>query len=308
MDQPSLPPPKLAPELGGAARPALSGYEPALGGAASRERFAFYLLRKTNRLLYYTVTRILAERGSPAALDSLRAALLGGGPYRERHYAATALGWAGESHRLPARAIPDLIAGLTDPERGIREVCVWALIKAGSEVALPGLTRAIRHPSSQLRAQAALIIGEIAAPEGINALLEAVHDPVALVREAGARGLGRMGPEADQALEGLIDLLHEDESPEVRAGAGAALGSLRGRGAVPHLIAALLDEDPGVRAVAAETLGQLGDLRAVAGLIEALADSAPCGEDLRICDVAAESLLRIGTRDALEARLAWLGG
>lgn len=80
-----------------------------------------------------------------------------------------------------------------------------------------------------------------------------------------------------------------------------------GEAAVPALLSALDDPDGNVRRGAAWSLGQIGDPRAVPFLISSLSDvdGGLMGIGSRICDVAAESLLQIGTPDAIMAVEAW---
>jgi len=62
----------------------------------------------------------------------------------------------------------------------------------------------------------------------------------------------------------------------------------------------LTDTDAGLRDKAAEALGELGDVRAVEPLIRSLWDN-----DTRVSNIAAYSLTRIGSSEALSAVQLW---
>src|SRR5262249_41378813 len=93
------------------------------------------------------------------------------------------------------------------------------------------------------------------------------------VRQHAAKQLGNLGLAPREAMPALAKALH-DNFPEVRNGAGKALGQI-GKPAVPVLVEALKHRDAGVRTRAARALGQAGPdaKEAVPVLIEALKDT-----------------------------------
>ena len=80
-----------------------------------------------------------------------------------------------------------------------------------------------------------------------------------------------------------------------------------GSEAVPALVSALSDPDGNVRRGACWALGYIGDARAVPYLIEMLEDKSGdlLGIGSSVADAAAEALVRIGTREAMDAVEAW---
>jgi hypothetical protein len=113
-------------------------------------------------------------------------------------------------------------------------VACLALIDAGA-VAGPVLTRALHHPSADVRARAAMALGRAQVRDALNPLVEAAHDPEASVR-----------------LEALV-----------------ALAALKDDRAVPVLAFALQDPDDAVRQSVPIFLGEIGTPRAIAALREA---------------------------------------
>lgn len=95
-------------------------------------------------------------------------------------------------------------------------------------------------------------------------------------RAAAAEALGRSGHRLrDEITPILRELLRSDESWEVRASAGRAIGRLGTRDAVPDLVRALRDERVDVRVVAAAAIWRLPDPAAVPALLDLLSDPDP---------------------------------
>ena len=106
----------------------------------------------------------------------------------------------------------------------------------------------------------------------VEALVAALKDDDAAVRESSALALGRIGPGGSSAIGPLVEVL-ADADPFV---AGAAAEALSGIGAqsVPALAGALGDTRESVRQGAAIALGKLGQVAqaAVPALVRALSD------------------------------------
>lgn len=78
--------------------------------------------------------------------------------------------------------------------------------------------------------------------------------------------------------------------------------------AVPALLARLDDSSDFTQWAAIVALGRLGDTQAVPYLIDKLGDQRYIeAEQSRICDIAAEALLNIGSEDARQAVQRWRG-
>jgi HEAT repeat protein len=126
----------------------------------------------------------------------------------------------------------------------------------------------------------------------IAALVHALDDPVAEVRENAVYALGER--EAHAAVPAVAQRLRRDESAKVREMAGWALGQIEDRAATPALgEAARLDGDASVRATAVWALGQIGQPNAAAALASALGD--------RVEEVRARAAWALGKVDAKTA-------
>jgi HEAT repeat protein len=167
---------------------------------------------------------------------------------------------------------------------------------------LPDLTARLRHPLADHRARAARGLGKLGwlAREALNPLVAVLQDKDAGVREAAAQAVGQMGPDA---LPHLVAMLrHEDKY--VRRNAVWALGRIGplAKAAVPDLTAALTDPDPRTAGGAAQALGNMGTDAADA--VTALT-AAMRGTNIVLCRMAAKALSQIG-RPALQALITHL--
>jgi hypothetical protein len=149
-------------------------------------------------------------------------------------------------------------AALTQLQRATIQ---WAV--SGGDDERPGaspssvapLATALADPDPCVRRIAALKLGRMRDPRGMDALRGALASADAGQRAIGAMGLGYSeDPAAIDALGGALD----DASSEVRAAASWALGEIEDARAIPLLIPVLgEDEDPAVRQVAAWALGEI---------------------------------------------------
>ncbi len=133
----------------------------------------------------------------------------------------------------------------------------------------------------------------------VQALVKALKDQDAGVREAAAESLGRLSDV--RALEGLAAAT-SDADVAVRTAAVEALGDLDDARAIPALAKALKDASPAVRRPAAEGLAKLEDSpAAVEPLVGALSDS-----DVHVRLAAATGLAARSDKRALSALEALL--
>ena len=81
----------------------------------------------------------------------------------------------------------------------------------------------------------------------VPALIEALHDPDALVRKAAANALGKVDPDVKLAVPALTDVL-KDKVPAVRQAAAGALGLIGpdAKDAIPTLRETQKDSDKAV--------------------------------------------------------------
>ncbi len=184
----------------------------------------------------------------------------------ERREAALALGRAGR------RAVPELLRALGDADWRVRKTAVDALVTAGGEQVIAGLSRQLAsHDNAGARnsAMEALVrIGAAAVDEMIAQLATPDHD----VRKFVVDILGEIRDR--RAVPALLARL-EDADENIRVSAAEALGKIRDRRAVDALLASLTRSGEGwLDYAAAEALGEIGDERALGPLLAALGRSS----------------------------------
>jgi len=165
-----------------------------------------------------------------------------------RGLAAVALGAAKD-----ARAVESLIKVLEDPRRpkGYSEL-PSPEAQTGQAKTFAERLRSLHN----LRAHAALALGQIGDPRAVPALRAALSDADLIVRIESAAGLGRL--KARGAVAGLSQAL-QDPDARVRQTAAVALGHQGDPAGRSPLRQALDDKDGNVRGQAALALGLLGD-------------------------------------------------
>lgn len=205
-----------------------------------------------------------------------------------RWTAADMLGKVGASNPVAAVAI---LGAMRDPDPHVRNVAAAAMPKAGvvPDAGVPALIKLIgedrqpvplralseyrsaAHPALTLLAEilanreldeetrwnAARTIGKVGptATAAIPALVAALQDEAATVREHAAEALGDIGPNAGEAVGALASVL-TDRATRVRRDAVRSLGQIgaTARPAVPEIKRLLHDPEPVVRKAAEETL------------------------------------------------------
>jgi HEAT repeat protein len=131
-------------------------------------------------------------------------------------------------------------------------------------------------------------------PATVDALVKALKDADAGVREAAAESLGRLSDA--RAEDGLMAAV-SDSDAKVRAAAVEALAQLQDSRSIPAFTKALKDSSPAVRRAAAEALAQLEDSpQTVEPLVGALQDS-----DVHVRLAAVEGLAARKDKRALAA-------
>ena len=147
--------------------------------------------------------------------------------------------------------------------------------------------RDAKRGTKWVRARALRILGDLKVPASVPALLQALEDRDADVRNVAARSLGRMKLQA--AEEALISLLGKhDQSVSSRI---AAICIEMGPRTAPLLIRTLREGSPKARFWAARILGEIRDTRATRSLGDSLLDSDP-----EVRSAATWALGRIGER------------
>jgi HEAT repeat protein len=115
-------------------------------------------------------------------------------------------------------------------------------------------------------------------PRNVEAALRDISHDKEQIRLSALRDLARLaaGPERQQVVNKLVNVLAEDGSPDVRARAAITLADARAHTAGPSLVKALRDPSDYVRQMALLALGEVGTARAeeVAAVRAALDDSS----------------------------------
>ena len=149
------------------------------------------------------------------------------------------------------------------------------------------VSRYLRRARSRMkwtRAHALRILGELKVPSSVPALLAALEDKDADVRNVAARSLGRMKLQA--AEEALVELLGKhDQAVSSRI---AAICIEMGPRTAPLLIRSLREGTPKARFWSARILGEIRDARATRSLGDALGDKEP---DVRSASVWALGMI-----------------
>jgi HEAT repeat protein len=108
----------------------------------------------------------------------------------------------------------------------------------------------------------------------------------------------------ERIVSALITALDDDDA-EVQRGSAWSLGHMGDKRAIPHLLEKLGSADALPRSAMIQALGRLKADEAVTHLVKQLDDESPYYLNQRICDAAAEALLRIGTPEAIASVDAW---
>lgn len=235
----------------------------------------------------------------------------------ERRLALQALGKASDAE------ISLLVAGLSDPENGVRCSAALALAERRDSVAAPALLAAVQKHGNHMLRECVIIALRRLSPVPTEVLRDAMKSPSAGVREVAVRTL-LVHPQS--ALVPLLRTGLEDEHRFVRFVAAEALGGYpRNPEAIDALLQALVHKDPMVVARAATSLGNIFKIKrpeddasrvkalaALAGAFENAPDDGwsfrPIGNALLdMGDEGAGSLrvLRESKRDHRIAELAW---
>jgi HEAT repeat protein len=141
-----------------------------------------------------------------------------------RHYAIETLGGFGAEAKS---AMPVLIETLDDRDMDIRIQAVRALVRIDptAKEVVPALEKLLHDSERDVRLEALDALGRCGKP-AVAPLLESLKDLDSNILVHAAESLGRIGPEAKEALPAL-SLLLKDDVEEVRNVAAAALKKIR---------------------------------------------------------------------------------
>jgi HEAT repeat protein len=191
--------------------------------------------------------------------------------------------------RLGAMKRPDssraALAGLKDPDDGVRAAAVHAVASVPSDEAAQAIIPLLKDKKEFVRREAAHALGETRSRIAVSPLVESLQtDREAGVRGAAAVALGLIGDRFASSV--LADVLagkavgpkgKREKDEFVLRSAACSLGLLREATAVPVLVETLGDETapPDVRREAAHALGLIGDPSSVSALRSAVGSSDP---------------------------------
>lgn len=164
--------------------------------------------------------RALGELGDPTATDPLIESLRDDRNVDVRVRAARALGrLGGEDVVLP------LVEALSDGNSQVCMTAADALVEIG-KIAVGPLLRSLKHEKVNVRCDATRALGELGDATAVEPLMEMLTDPWVNVRIYAVQSLGKLNDV--RAVPALIKVLENSaENDLVRAGAAAALGSLK---------------------------------------------------------------------------------
>lgn len=123
------------------------------------------------------------------------------------------------------------------------------------------------------RAEAIKYLGEEQYAPAVPILAQLVEESDPGTRYLSAQALGKIGDEAESAVDALLVALRADDM-YLRVATTSALISI-GNPAVPGLIKALFDRNKAVRRASAKALGKIGNPRAIEALEVAVKDTEP---------------------------------
>lgn len=170
-----------------------------------------------------------------------------------------------------------LITLLSDRDASSRLTASEALGKIGDQKAEPFLVRALHDSEPTVREAAARGVGRLSSVHADTGaeLMTLLRDPDSSVRRAAAQALGAV--EETSALASALADLSTDPDPAIRQAAGHALLLMEAQEAVAALFKGTTDTDPAVRQWAVAALGETGDARAVPALLDRLRHDSTAG-------------------------------
>ena len=152
-------------------------------------------------------------------------------------------------------SIEPLVKALSFPDAQVRRLASGVLILFGASAVEP-LLPAYHDHDNRTRRSVVRVLGEIAAPRGVDVLIQALLDSDGEVRAAAAHGLGAM-----KEVKSFVPLLSAllDEEADVQVAAAVALGDWGDPRAAPALALTLMEaEVESVRVAASQALDRLG--------------------------------------------------
>lgn len=152
-------------------------------------------------------------------------------------------------------AVPILVMRLSkDKDKFVRKTIAYALERFHGGERTAALAAALTDKELEIRAAAAVSLGDHADAGAVEPLAGALSDKNEFVRAQAARALGVNGRSAAHTVTALIALLTQDVDAEVRRQAAHALGQIGDRSALPALHRAKRGRDPYLAETAADAI------------------------------------------------------
>ena len=259
--------------------------------------FLLELMRSGSWKARQSASRMLAQSGATVPPDLIKS--LRDWDWNMDDRVASSL------RRVGTDAVPVLLSVLHDEHWARRRGAAWALGAIGDAAAVPGLVETLHDSDALVRREAAVALRTMTDSAAIVPLLEALRDEDWRVRKAAAETMISFKA---AAVPGLVEAL-ADKRPEVRRASAEVLGRIGDHAALQPLLELSHDPDPELRGSAVVALGKLGNVDAIPRLIECLQDTARARfEERSVCDLAADALEQIGTKDSKAAAEAWRRG
>ena len=137
------------------------------------------------------------------------------------YLAAVALGDLGAQAE---RAVPGLVAAVGHSDDDTRRAAAYSLGRIGA-IAIPAIRGALAHGDDRTKCQAVEALGWIG-PAAVGPLIDALVNPNPPTRRSAARALGRLGAAAKEAEPALVKAVNDPQA-EVRDAAAEALRQIR---------------------------------------------------------------------------------
>ncbi len=210
-----------------------------------------------------------------------------------------------KKHRndYPSHIIPLLVEGLSDTAWMVRWVVTEVLVMLNAREAKRHLLPLLADVHPPLRMTVVHAIALLGEDADVVHLIPLLTEKQISMREAVIQALGTLG--SPLAIHALLPYLR-DEERSIRLYTIEALGKIGDKSVVDVLHTYLKIGDEAVRWVCVEALGRLADPRSVQDLRQCLDDTRhPIWDDKRVCDMAADALIAIGTVEAIQLVTEW---
>ncbi|MCL4253399.1 MAG: HEAT repeat domain-containing protein [Anaerolineae bacterium] len=210
-----------------------------------------------------------------------------------------------KKHRdnYPSHIIPSLVEGLSDSAWMVRWVVTEVLVTLNTRQAKPHLLPLLADPHPPLRMTVVHAIALLGDGSDVVHLTPLLTEKQTSMREAVIQALGTLG--SPLAIHALLPYLRDSER-SIRLYTIEALGRIGDKSVVDVLHTYLKIGDEAVRWVCIEALGKLADPRSVQDLRLCLDDIRhPMWDDKRVCDMAVDALIAIGTVEAIQLVEEW---